>query len=114
MNKFKQNKNNKFGFINPNYNKNLIENIKTEQIKEFEKNEKIKLDIEKYKQAFKNLLEDIKKDNTEETENNVELTIDEIYINNTEKIIEKEYIEPKMKAVVNLAINKFIKNKNNW
>ena len=116
MNKFRQNKNNnKFGFINPNYNKNLIENIKTEQTKEFMKNEKIKVDIEKYKDIlFKNILDDVKKDNIEETNNNIELRIDEIYINNTEKIVEKEYIEPKIKSVVNLAINKFIKNKKDW
>lgn len=40
--------------------------------------------------------------------------MDEIYINNIEKIIDKDYVEPKMKNIVNLAINKFIKNKKDW
>lgn len=116
MNKFKQNKNNnKFGFINPNHNRILIENIKAEQTKEFIKNEKIKEDMEIYKNKFKELLIlHVKKDNIEEEIITHDLTMDEIYINNIEKIIDKEYIEPKMKSVVNLAINKFIKNKKDW
>lgn len=111
MNKFKQNKGNKFGLINPNYNNILIESIKEEKTKEFKKNEKHKLDIEKYKERFKNILEDIKKEDINNENNDVELKIDEIYIDNVEKVIDKEYIEPKMKNVVYLAIDKFIKKK---
>ena len=112
MNKFRQNKGNKFGLIKPNYNNILIESIKEEKTKEVIKNEKHKLDIEKYKEKFKNILEDIKKEDINNENNDVELKIDEIYINNVEKVIDKEYIEPpKMKNVVYLAIDKFIKKK---
>ena len=53
--------------------------------------------------------EDINNENTD-----VELKIHEIYVDNVEKVIDKEYIEPKMKNVVYLAIDKFIKNKKDW
>ena len=114
MNKFRQNKANKFGLIKPNYNNILIESIKEEKTKEFIKNEKIKVDIEKYKEKFKNILEDIKKEDINNENNDVELKIHEIYVDNVEKVIDKEYIEPKMKNVVYLAIDKFIKNKKDW